>query len=320
MEISKGAIGLIVAAGVTAGAVGAYVTKPAPPAMAAVQTDLSPGMAAGDASVTRPDSVPSEVVPSEVASEVASRVRSAPAAPAAVPEAAPRTPARAPRAVRESTASHEPAPQNAAAAPAAPEVPPPAPEPVVFAVSEAPAPEPSGPELIELVVSADSVIGIQLDSSITSERARVEDAVDARVVRDVRVGDRVAIPAGSRMRGEVTLVERGGRLKERARLGVRFTSIALPSGAQIPIQTETVYREGDSQASSSSAKIGGGAIGGAIIGGILGGAKGAAIGGSVGAGAGSAAVLAGDRNQATLASGSPLTIRVEQPIVLTVEK
>jgi hypothetical protein len=314
MEISKGAIGLIVAAGVTAGAVGAYVTKPAPPAMAAVQTDLSPGMAAGDASVTRPDSVPSEV-----ASEVASRVRSAPAAPAAVPEAAPLTPARAPRAVRESAANHEPAPQNAAAAPAAPEVPP-APEPVVFAESEAPAPEPSGPELIELVVSADSVIGIQLDSSITSERARVEDAVDARVVRDVRVGDRVAIPAGSRMRGEVTLVERGGRLKERARLGVRFTSIALPSGTQIPIQTETVYREGDSQATSSSAKIGGGAIGGAIIGGILGGAKGAAIGGSVGAGAGSAAVLAGDRNQATLASGSPLTIRVEQPIVLTVEK
>jgi hypothetical protein len=174
--------------------------------------------------------------------------------------------------------------------------------------------------LIELVVAADSVIGLQLATTISSERARVEDTVEAHVVRDVRVGDRVAIPAGSRVNGEVTLVERGGRVKERARLGVRFTSVALPDGTRLAIQTEPIYREGDSQAASSSTKIGGGAIGGAIIGGILGGAKGAAIGGSVGAGAGTAAVMAGGRNQATLPSGSPVTVRVEAPIVITVER
>jgi hypothetical protein len=312
MEINKGAIGLIVAAGVTAGAVGAYITKPAPPAMAAIQTDLSPGTGASDAAAPTASGAPEIQTPS-------------PAVAPAAPEPAPRTPARAPRSVRESNAAFESVAgsQQAPTVPTAPEVraaAPGTPEPVIPAETEAPAVEPSGPELIELVVSADSVIGIQLDSSITSERARVEDPVDARVVRDVRVGDRVAIPAGSRMRGEVTLVERGGRLKERARLGIRFTSIALPNGPTLPIQTETVYREGDSQAASSSAKIGGGAIGGAIIGGILGGSKGAAIGGSIGAGAGGAAVMAGDRNQATLASGSPLTIRLEDPIVLTVEK
>src|SRR5918994_2368973 len=112
----------------------------------------------------------------------------------------------------------------------------------------------------------------------------------ARVTRDVKVGDRVAIPAGARAQGEVTVVERGGRLRERARLGVRFTSIVLADGTRLPIETETIYREGDSPGGESAAKIGGGAIGGAIIGGILGGAKGAVIGGSVGAGAGTAAV------------------------------
>jgi hypothetical protein len=182
------------------------------------------------------------------------------------------------------------------------------------------APEPAAPELIELVVAADSVIGLQLDSTITSEKAHVEDVVEARVVRDVRVGDRLAIPAGSKVTGYVTLVERGGRVKERARLGVRFTSVALPGGVRLPIQTETVYREGESPTAASSAKIGGGAIGGAILGGILGGAKGAAIGGSVGAGAGTAAVMAGSRNQATLAAGSPLTVRIEQPVVITTER
>jgi hypothetical protein len=170
------------------------------------------------------------------------------------------------------------------------------------------------------VVSADSVIGLQVETSLSSERARVEDEVVARVTRDVRVGDRVAIPSGARAIGEVTLVERGGRLRDRARLGIRFTSIVLADGTRVPIESDTIYREGDAPGGESAAKIGGGAIGGAIIGGILGGAKGAIIGGTAGAGAGSAAVLAGGRNAATLPSGTPVTVRVLKPATVTVEK
>jgi type IV secretory pathway VirB10-like protein len=172
----------------------------------------------------------------------------------------------------------------------------------------------------ELVVAAQSVIGLSMESSVSSERAQLEDEVVARVTRDVKVGDRVAIPAGARAHGEVTLVERGGKVRDRARLGVRFTSIVLTDGTRLPIHTEAVLREGDSPGRESAAKIGGGAIGGAIIGGILGGAKGAAIGGSVGAGAGTAATMASGRNAATLPSGSPLTVRLEEPVTVTVER
>ena len=115
-------------------------------------------------------------------------------------------------------------------------------------------------------------------------------------------------------------MERGGRLQDRARLGVRFTSVVLADGTRLPLETETIYREGDAPSRESAAKIGGGAIGGAIIGGILGGAKGAVIGGSAGAGAGTAAVLAGGRNPATLPSGTPITVRVVKPTTVTVEK
>ncbi len=180
-------------------------------------------------------------------------------------------------------------------------------------------PEPAAPQFEELVVAADSVIGLQVETSLTSERARVEDDVVARVTRDVRVGDRVAIPAGSRAEGEVTLVERGGRLRERARLGVRFTSVILADGTRVRLETDTVYREGRGPGGESAAKIGGGAIGGAIIGGILGGAKGAIIGGSAGAGAGTAAVLAGGRNPATLPAGTPVTVRITRPAMVPVE-
>jgi hypothetical protein len=142
----------------------------------------------------------------------------------------------------------------------------------------------------------------------------------ARVTRDVRVSDRVAIPAGAKAVGEVTLVERGGKMRERARLGVRFTSIVLADGTRVPVETDTIIREGDAPGGESAAKIGGGAIGGAIIGGILGGAKGAVIGGSAGAGAGTAAVLAGGRNPATLTAGAPITVRLLKPATVTVER
>jgi hypothetical protein len=42
---------------------------------------------------------------------------------------------------------------------------------------------------------------------------------------------------------------------------VRFTSIVLADGTRLPIQTETVFREGDAPGRESAAKIGGGAIG-----------------------------------------------------------
>src|SRR5262249_8001240 len=178
---------------------------------------------------------------------------------------------------------------------------------------------PPSPRLVDLVVSADSVLGLQMETSLTSEQARVEDEVVARVTRDVRVGDRVAIPAGSKAHGHATLVDRGGKVKDKARLGIRFTSVVLADGTRVPLETETIYREGEGPGGESAAKIGGGAIGGAIIGGIFGGAKGAAIGGSVGAGAGTAAVMAGGRKEATFPSGTPGTGRVVKPATVTVE-
>jgi hypothetical protein len=200
-------------------------------------------------------------------------------------------------------------------------------QPIAAAPSEPIAPPeplepkaPPAPRFLDLVVSTDSVLGLQMETSVTSEKARVEDEVTARVTRDVRVGDRVAIPAGATARGEVTMVERGGKVRDRARLGIRFTSVVLADGTRVPVETDTIYREGDSPSGESAAKIGGGAIGGAILGGIFGGAKGAAIGASAGAGAGTAAVVAGGRNPATLPSGTPVTVRLIKPATVTVEE
>ncbi len=176
------------------------------------------------------------------------------------------------------------------------------------------------PEFVELVVPADAVIGLQLETTVSSDRARVEDAVEARVTRDVRVGGRVAIPAGSLVHGTVTEVERGGKVRERARLGIRFHTIVLASGDKLALRTDPITREGASPGRESAAKIGGAAVGGAILGAILGGGKGAAIGAGVGAGGGTAAVMAGERNVVTVPAGSTVSVRMRQPVTVTVEK
>ena len=185
-------------------------------------------------------------------------------------------------------------------------------------VKAVPPPQPA-PEFEEVIVPASAVIGLQLETSTSSERARVEDPVEARVSRDVMAAGRVAIPAGTRVLGNVTMVERGGKLKEQARLGIRFHTLVLADGSRMQMHTEPIYRAGEPPAGDSAKKIGGAAIGGAILGAILGGGKGAAIGGATGAAGGTAAVMGGERSAATLNRGENLTARLSSPLTITVE-
>jgi hypothetical protein len=181
-------------------------------------------------------------------------------------------------------------------------------------------PDPPQKSYDELVVSADSVIGLQSETTVTSERARLEDRVEARVTRDVRVGNRVAIPAGSRALGFVSQVERGGKFKEHARIAVRFQTVVLPDGTRVSISTDAVIREGEAPGNDAAKKMGGGAVAGTILGAIIGGGKGAAIGGIAGAGAGAGVVAAGDRSAATLHAGEPMTIRLLAPVMVVADR
>ena len=331
MEIRTSTVAVVAASCITVGAAGAFLatrpsgTAPQSVAVADVATggveqseDIVADAPAEPAPAAAPANTP--VAPSG-APAVSSKPRPTSVAPRPAPvrnaPARVQTPPAAPEPARPAIADSRPI----ATPPTAIDSRIPQPKPVQPAIAEPAAPPaPPEPRYVDLVVSPDSVLGLQMETSITSEKARVEDEVVARVTRDVRVGDRVAIPAGSTARGEVTMVERGGKVRDRARLGIRFTSVVLADGTRVPIETETIYREGDSPTGESAAKIGGGAIGGAIIGGIFGGAKGAAIGASAGAGAGTAAVMAGGRNAATLPSGTPVTVRVVKPATITVEE
>jgi type IV secretory pathway VirB10-like protein len=267
----------------------------------------------------RPAPAPAPMTKSAAAqkrNEPASRTASARETRAAAPTASRQDPPPLASSWPSSTANQPPAtpspapPADANAAPRTDE----------HSADAARAPEPPQHTIEELVVSPQTVLGLQTETRLSSETARIEDRVEARVTRDVKVGDRVAIPSGAHAIGSVMQVERGGKFKEKAMIGVRFHTLVLADGTRLPISTETIYRYGEAPGNSSAAKVGGAAVGGAILGAILGGAKGAAIGATAGAGGGTAAVMAGDRKEATLPAGTPMTVRLLQPVTVTVDK
>lgn len=187
-------------------------------------------------------------------------------------------------------------------------------------ISETAAPPAPVRRLETVTIPADAVVGIQIETGVSTTTARVEDPVRARVTRDLVSGGDVVIPAGARLLGNVTLVEEGGRVKERARLGIRFHTLVLANGTEVKLPTETIYREGESPAGKSAAKIGGAAVGGAILGAIMGGGKGAAIGAATGAGSGTGWAMAGDRRPAELRAGQALTVRISDSVTTQVQR
>lgn len=321
------AVGLACVAAAAGGGylAGRQTTAPVP-AMAAAADPAAPSAPAavqeteavvGDARTTQAPSAPAAQRPSEPTTAPIARAdaKPAPSPRAARTQPAARTEPAAPALERSWPASAQTAPVPA------PE-PAPSPMPIVEerTADIARVPEPPQPTFDEVTVSADSVIGLQTEISLTSENARVEDRVEARVVRDVRAGGRIAIPAGTRALGSVTVVERGGRVRERARLGIRFHTLAFADGTRLPITTETIYRYGEERSNRAAAKIGGGAVAGAILGAIIGGGRGAAIGATTGAAGGTAAVMAAERSEATLPAGVELTARILSPVTVTVER
>jgi type IV secretory pathway VirB10-like protein len=308
----------------------AIVDTPAPPA-ARPEAAAKP-----EAAATKPDVKPSPPQEAPAATAPARTTPDSRPARAAGPEpsrgprpepsrgpdpsrAATPPPAAAPR-VEPAPAPAHPAPPVNTAPAAETRAATPAPEASPERATESREPRAKQVQFDEVVLPASSVLGLQVETPLSSERTQIEDRVEARVTRDVTSEGHVAVPAGSKVLGSVTVVERGGKMKERARLGVRFHTLVLADGRQVPLRTETIIREGDSPSNESARKIGGAAVGGAILGAILGGGKGAMIGGAAGAGGGSAAVMAGDRNAATLPAGTVVSVRLSSPATIEVER
>jgi len=231
--------------------------------------------------------------------------------PAPAAEPAP-TPA-APVASSTGDAAPDPRPARPAAVPA-----PRPPSSSAANVEKPRAQAPPQPRFRDVAAKAGTELSLELTTAVSTETAKVESPVTARLRQPVVVDGITVIPAGAVFHGNVTEVERPGRVKGRARLVFRFTEVAI-DGQRDPVRTEGLTFEGEATKSEDATKVGAGAGIGAVIGAIAGGGSGAATGAAIGGAAGAGAVLATRGRDVELAAGTAVSTTLASPFEIRVE-
>ncbi|MBI3950631.1 MAG: peptidoglycan-binding protein [Acidobacteria bacterium] len=181
------------------------------------------------------------------------------------------------------------------------------------------------------VVPTGTVLTLRMETQLSSETSNVGDPFTATVAQDVFTDGQVAIPAGSRVEGHVTVVEPARRMSRSGTIAVDFDRLTLPDGRSYringnltpldPEERRKIDEEsrisGGSTVKRSVVFIGGGAGVGALIGVLAGGGKGAAIGTGVGAALGTAAVLLSKGNPAEVNSGTEFGMELAEQLDLS---
>jgi hypothetical protein len=180
--------------------------------------------------------------------------------------------------------------------------------------------EAAAPAWREVTIPAGTRLSVVLDSAVGSDTSRVEEPVTAHLSQPVAIGGRTVLATGTQLNGVVTDAKRSGKVKGRAHVAVRFTTLT-PHGddQRYRIQTASVGRTAAATKEKDALEIGAPAAGGAVIGALVGGKKGALIGTAVGGGAGTAVVLSTSGKEVHIGKGAALTLRLSSPVVVRVK-
>jgi type IV secretion system protein VirB10 len=212
-----------------------------------------------------------------------------------------------------------------------PQVSPPAGAAVQKPAPVAPQPTPSGEKIL---VPAGTRLGVVLENGISTRDAKPGDSVYMHTSFPITQNNRVVIPIGSYIQGEILESKRPGRIKGKGELRMRLDRLILPNGYTVsmnaaPRSADTGGKETmDSEGKVSSS--GGKGVDtptiiqttaettgvGTAIGAISGGGKGAAIGAGVGALAGIGAILLTRGPDAHIPRGSTLDLVLEHDVAL----
>lgn len=169
----------------------------------------------------------------------------------------------------------------------------------------------------DVTIPAGTTLTVALNSGVSSRASSVEDPVNGTLRRPITINGLTVVPAGSAVSGHVTESRRSGRVKGRARIGFRFTSLRA-NDTRYDIRTASIARQARGTKKKDAVKIGAGAGAGALVGALTGGKKGAAIGTAVGGGAGTGVVLATRGEEVALGRGAVVTTRLTAPLTVRV--
>lgn len=178
----------------------------------------------------------------------------------------------------------------------------------------------SGPGAGPISIPRDSVLLVELESSLSTDASQRGDRFQARVVEPREF-------AGTIVDGRVTRVKRAGKVKGTSELQLEFDTIHMPDGSTSDFKADvvelidmnnrddsgTVDSEGGVKGRSTTkddiARVGASTGIGAIIGAVVGGGKGAAIGAAIGGAVGTTSVFTKRGEDVRLERGQQMRIR-----------
>jgi len=187
----------------------------------------------------------------------------------------------------------------------------------------------------KILIPAGTRIGVVLENGISTRSAKPGDSVYLQTSFPITQNNRIVIPVGSYLRGEIIDSKRPGKIKGKGEFRLRLNTLILPNGYTVNLNAaprsadsggkETMDSEGKVTGPSDKGKDAGTVVSttaaGAGIGAIASrSAKGAGIGGGIGAAAGLAAVLLSRGPEAELPRGSTMDIVLERELSLDASK
>jgi hypothetical protein len=179
-------------------------------------------------------------------------------------------------------------------------------------------------------IPAGTRVAVVLENGISTRGAKAGDSVYFHTSFPITQNNRIIIPVGSYLRGELIESKRPGRVKGRGEFRMRLDTLIFPNGYTVDLNaTPRSADSGGKETMDSEGKVtGAGGKGkdaqtvaettatGAGIGAIADGAKGLGIGAGIGAVAGLGAILLTRGPEAELPRGSTLDIVLEHQLAL----
>ncbi len=185
----------------------------------------------------------------------------------------------------------------------------------------------------EVVLPEKTRISLQLNDHLSTKTNVEGDEFTANVIAPVSSGDRLVVPKGSVVTGNLSRVLRAGRFKGKAMMSLHFQTIRIPGRGELPIvaslakvdaegtggvQTENTV-QGQRSLGSDIARILTPSLTGAGIGGVTGGARGAGIGAGVGAAVGAVVILSTRGKEIEMRRGSTMDIVLDRALTIPLE-
>lgn len=190
-------------------------------------------------------------------------------------------------------------------------------------------PTASAPANMAATLPVGTPVRMKLETALSTSSTVSGDTFSGRVMEDVKLNDRVILPVGATLQGQVVRVSDPRRIKGKPMIQLLPQVVILPNGEKYVINAAVVDTnkingtsvddegriKGPGHTDRDVMEIGAGTGVGAIVGGIAKGGKGSLIGAGVGA---SATVIhwLTKRNSASLPAGSEIIFELSRPMVV----